>query len=326
MGRETGRVASVIIPTYNRKRMLLDTLDSLAQQTLPSSQFEVLIVDDGGTDGTNEILKRDFPFRLLYFWKPNQGDALARNFGAEECNGDILVSLDDDMILEEDYLRTIIEPLEVEDRLLVAGSWYLWTRDSNPLTAGERFQQIADERPSNQDLLFTEINTHSLAIRRDDFFRLGMMQDLGFPGSSMWTDVDLAYRAFLEGYRFLRVANAVIWHRDYVHRNLTNHKTRMYVTAYRSVRLFNKYPQLIDYLPMFDDKRPVQLRTDPFMMVIRKTVRKLTSRREILWILEKFFKILGEPANESPVQNALQRWIIGGYIYRGYRSGLSELH
>ena len=73
---------SVVIPTYNRKGMLRETLNSLAQQTYPTDRFEIIVVDDGSTDGTDQIAVGAFPFTLRYFWQTNQGDATARNLGS----------------------------------------------------------------------------------------------------------------------------------------------------------------------------------------------------------------------------------------------------
>ena len=58
---------SVIIPTYNRRDLLRETLNSLVQQTYPKNCFEVIVVDDGSTDGTEEIAAETFPFPLRYF-------------------------------------------------------------------------------------------------------------------------------------------------------------------------------------------------------------------------------------------------------------------
>ena len=91
---------SVVIPTYNRKDMLREALNSLAQQTYPTDRFEIIVVDDGSTDGTDQIAAVAFPFTLRYFWQTNQGDATARNLGARQSQADILVFLDDDILVE----------------------------------------------------------------------------------------------------------------------------------------------------------------------------------------------------------------------------------
>ena len=68
---------SVIIPTYNRKASILRTLESLGQQTLAADCFEVVVVDDGGSDGTDALAQLTYPFRILYVRQTNQGSAAA---------------------------------------------------------------------------------------------------------------------------------------------------------------------------------------------------------------------------------------------------------
>jgi glycosyltransferase involved in cell wall biosynthesis len=318
-------LVSVVIPTYNRVTMLRETLDSLSQQSFPFENFEVIIVDDGGADGTNEITNLWFPYRLRYFWQENQGDVVARNVGALASEAEILVSLDDDMILETDYLKYLVAAIQGNTKLIAAGTWYLWLNETNPLSDNTRLQRISSDSMQNHDLPFVEINTHSLAIRRKELIDLGLLQDLEFSGSRMWSDVDLAYRAYLEGYKFIRVGRAIIWHRDYVHKNLENHKDRMYTAAYRSVSLFNRYPELIHYLPMFEDKMIVDWRKDTPKLILRKVSRQLSSTASVVWCLEKALNFLKILSPESSILQVLRRWIVGGSIYRGYRKGIKEL-
>src|SRR2546421_12644556 len=84
---------SVIIPTYNRKILLREALKSLTRQTYPHDRIEVIVVDDGSTDGTAGIAAEAFSFSLRYFSESNQGDAAARNLGARQRQADILVFL-----------------------------------------------------------------------------------------------------------------------------------------------------------------------------------------------------------------------------------------
>jgi glycosyltransferase involved in cell wall biosynthesis len=94
---------SVIIPTYNRMELLRRTLDSLGRQDLGPDRFEVLVVDDGSSDETADLVKR-YPasFRLRYFHQPDEGFrvAAARNIGIAHAEGEVCVFIDSGLLLE----------------------------------------------------------------------------------------------------------------------------------------------------------------------------------------------------------------------------------
>jgi glycosyltransferase involved in cell wall biosynthesis len=84
---------SIIIPTFNRKTLLRRALQSVYQQSY--SSFEVIVVDDGSTDQTKEMIISDFPL-VRYFYKSNQGVSAARNLGLDHAKGEWLAFLDSD--------------------------------------------------------------------------------------------------------------------------------------------------------------------------------------------------------------------------------------
>lgn len=90
---------SVIIPTFNRRQRLGQVLEALQQQTLESSAFEVVVIDDGSTDGTAEWLRaQNFRFRLRPETQSNGGPAQARNKGVHTASGRLVVFIDDDVV------------------------------------------------------------------------------------------------------------------------------------------------------------------------------------------------------------------------------------
>jgi hypothetical protein len=89
--------------------------------------------------------------------------------------------------------------------------------------------------------------------------------------------------------------------------------------------MFHKHAGLVNYLPMFDDKTPVNLNEDPPRMVVRKLVRRVASTRPMLWILEQIIGLVAGVKSSSHLLVPLQRWLVGGYIFRGYRNGLRKL-
>jgi GT2 family glycosyltransferase len=101
-----GLRVSVVIPTYNRKEKLLACLESLAHQSVLSQEFEVVVVDDGSTDGTRETLaSRSYPFALRYYRQDNQGPGAARNVGIEKAAGELILFIGDDVIADERLLE-----------------------------------------------------------------------------------------------------------------------------------------------------------------------------------------------------------------------------
>lgn len=86
-------LVSVVIPNYNYTRYLKQTLDSVLAQTYPS--VEILVVDDGSTDGSQELL-RSYGERLRWYQHDRQGVSVARNRGATESAGDFIAFLDAD--------------------------------------------------------------------------------------------------------------------------------------------------------------------------------------------------------------------------------------
>ncbi len=89
---------SVIVATHNRRERLRVCLDSLARQTEPPEVFDVVVVVDGSTDGTEEMLAElDPPFRLSVVVQPQSGTSAARNAGAARAQGRVLLFIDDDV-------------------------------------------------------------------------------------------------------------------------------------------------------------------------------------------------------------------------------------
>ncbi|HUW18476.1 MAG TPA: glycosyltransferase family A protein [Sedimentisphaerales bacterium] len=118
---------SVIIPTYNRSRLLRGALASVLNQSI--ADFEVLVVDDGSDDDTASVIQRISDKRVRYFRKDNGGLSSARNFGLTNCTGEYVALLDDDDLFPPDYLKTMVEQLDQKPEYGMAYSLF---RDTYP--------------------------------------------------------------------------------------------------------------------------------------------------------------------------------------------------
>ena len=99
---------SVVIPTFNRKHSLVRCLESL------SRSVEVIVIDDGSSDGTDEAVKHiDHP-HLIYTKQPNGGPAIARNTGISLASGHYIAFIDDDCVPVEDWPWPLVDRIELE--------------------------------------------------------------------------------------------------------------------------------------------------------------------------------------------------------------------
>lgn len=93
---------SVVVPTYNRAKFIHNTISSILVQQ--DAGFEVIVVDDGGTDNTGEIVKSMDDPRVRYFYKENEERGAARNFGVQQARGNFITFLDSDDYVYPEHL------------------------------------------------------------------------------------------------------------------------------------------------------------------------------------------------------------------------------
>ena len=103
---------SVIIPCYNQSHFLHETIESVLKSDYPS--YEIIIVNDGSTDSTNQIGSRlaDQYSRITYISQNNAGPSVARNNGIKRAKGKYILPLDGDDLISPDYISSAVKTLE----------------------------------------------------------------------------------------------------------------------------------------------------------------------------------------------------------------------
>jgi len=116
-------ILSVIIPTHNRCSLLQAALNSLEMQTLPRSDFEVLVIDNGSTDNTKQVVEsaQQRLGNVRYFYEPTPGLHVGRHLGLKMAKSDILVYADDDIEAFPTWLEAIAESFYDPEVVLVGG-------------------------------------------------------------------------------------------------------------------------------------------------------------------------------------------------------------
>lgn len=201
---------SIIIPTFNRREILKQNLLSLAQQTF--RDFEVVVADDGSSDGTGKMLSElTLFFPIKHTWEPNAGRSAARNRGVRHASADFFLFIDDHVIADA---RLLEEHMAWHARF--AGTARQIVRGYAPLV-----QSSADvpEPPPYQDMqIFTFKNeqnpfvsffTGNVSMTRNAFEKAGgfdeNFKEYGFQ------DSEFGYRLVKAGFQIKVNPNALVW-------------------------------------------------------------------------------------------------------------------
>lgn len=202
---------SIIIPTYNRLPILEKCLKALEKQKFTDykiSNYEIIVVDDGSTDGTLEWLAKNnaqFP-HVRAFSQEHQGPAAARNLGIKEAKGDIIIFIDSDLVVTENFVTAHANALlEGEkkigsDRLFTYG-WVINTCN---------FENPTVEPYKITDFSAAYFATGNVAIARKWLEEVGLF-DTRFQLYG-WEDLELGVRLKKLGLKLIKCPEAVGYH------------------------------------------------------------------------------------------------------------------
>jgi len=238
---------SLIVPTYNRLPILRKCLAALEAQTLPKSEFEVLVIDDGSSDGTEEFLRQytsSLGFQRLR--QRNSGTGAARRHGVSHARGDYLLLMNDDTICDPDLLE---QHLKVQ-RKLGAQRWAVLGSFQYPTEARCRalthyfcvdpfmFPQVSMEDGCPYG--YSHFITCNLSVRRDAVEEVGSFSSV----YKLSEDTELGLRLYDKGFRVLYHPAAHAWHDHlpYPAQNLIR-RARVYGKDY--FHMFRQHPRVM---------------------------------------------------------------------------------
>jgi GT2 family glycosyltransferase len=196
---------SIVIPTFNGASRIGNCLDALMKQTA-GQNAEILVVDDGSTDNTVDVVKRYSGVRLIT--QANAGPAAARNRGAQEARGTIILFTDDDCVPMPDWLDAMLAPFDDAEVVGVRGVYR-----TRQVGLAARFVQIEYEDRYRRMARLPSIDfidTYSAAFRRDRFLEMTGF-DTSFPVACA-EDADLSYRMSARGWKMKFAPAAIVYH------------------------------------------------------------------------------------------------------------------
>ena len=209
---------SIIISTQDRRDSLNETLSSLACLSYPKDKYEVIVIDDGSSDDTREMIagmRHSLPYPLTYDRLiGKKGISAARNQGMRMAKGMILVFTDDDCLFEEEWLAKLVDPFRCSGVGAVGGLdqtpadasffskcvGFLFTSfiGTGGLRGGGRFR-VGKYYPKGCNM----------AVHRDAISKVGGFDEHLGPGE----EIELGYRIGRAGYQIKYVEMAYVWHK-----------------------------------------------------------------------------------------------------------------
>ncbi|MFC2153939.1 glycosyltransferase [Candidatus Altiarchaeota archaeon] len=201
----------VVIPAYNNQSTIGDTLKALEIQSFYS--FKTIVVDDGSTDETAEVVerfKKKSKISVKLIKQKNKGPATARNQGAEEAKSEIIVFLDADCKPRKNWLAEMIKPFDNEGVVGVQGTYETWNKHF--LIAryvGYEIDYRHEGMKKQEKIDF--VGSFSAAYKRKIF-----LDEKGFDTSfrtAASEDQELAARLYKKGYKLVFNPEAVVAHR-----------------------------------------------------------------------------------------------------------------
>ena len=226
----------MIVPAYNAGDTLDACLSALRSQTVASTAYEIIVVDDGSTDRTPQIARSH---GVCLIQQPNAGPAAARNRGAQQAQGEILLFTDADCAPAEDWVAQMVAPFADPS---IAGARGIYRTRQRSLVA--RFVQLEYESryarlQGGQEIDF--VDTYSAGYRRSLWAESGGFDET-FRTASV-EDQEFSFRLVRAGHRLVFVPEAVVYHQH--DRTLFEYWRRKFGIGYGKACILRRYPERV---------------------------------------------------------------------------------
>ena len=220
MDDNISKMVSIIVPVYNGKDVIDDCIRSIVAST-KSTDYEILIVDDDSKDGSADIIKKYISDRVtLLTNKINLGFTKTVMRGIDSSKGEIIALLNMDTIVDRDWLKELIRPLESGNRVGITGSKIFYMDSDNIQHAGGFLDRYGlsyhigrgelDIGQYNREKEVEYVCGASLACKRDVLRDVGGL-DTGY-GPLYYEEVDLANRFRRAGYKIMYIPSSRLRH------------------------------------------------------------------------------------------------------------------
>ena len=238
---------SVAIPTYNRKEKLRRLLNSLKESTF--KDFEVIVVDDASTDGTEVMIKNEFPYvKYIKHEKPTLV-AKSRNDAIEASEGDYIFFVDDDNVVERDTIEKLLNYIEKHEEIgTIAPVTCYYSSPDKVMYAGAVFSKFMRRtislysgfpcRSLEGKVIEVDVFANSYMFRKEAIKKAGLIPWRRIP----WNGEDgyLQYKIKKLGYKNVTLGSARVYHEVDIREGVKRYNEMRLYYAIRSKIVFHK--------------------------------------------------------------------------------------
>jgi GT2 family glycosyltransferase len=308
---------SIVIPTHNRPAKLRSTLEKLRAQSFSADEYEVVVVDDGSNPPViiDPELRSRPEVRILRL--EGEERSVARNKGAKEAKGELLIFVDDDIETAPDFVSSHWAAHQEFSDALAVGAIHL--PEESQKTPFGRFRQrlemdgIPRERGLVNDRNFCAAANAS--IKRDRFLQLG-----GFDTKiTSAEDQDFALRHSVQSGRIVFLPEARVIHQD----NALSIREYCKRNEWGSRLMLPFYQRYRDFPANLEREKingSTHWGSEPFSMSLRKTVKAMIAGKLSIGLMFFFVDILERILPNSGLLDKFYRVLLGAHIFRGYRA------
>ena len=247
---------SIIIPSYNSASTIGQAIKASLAQDYPENKMEIIVVDDGSTDNTRDVVKRYVDYKVTrsqshkvtYLWQEKKGPAAARNRGWRRAKGDVIFFTDADCIPARDCLAVMTEDIVKKNIGVTAGTYGIKNRQSIVATSIHEEIMFRHLRMPNY---INSFGTYNVLIKRSILNGLGGFNENYLSSSA--EDSDLSYRIIAKGYKIYFEKQSAVLH--FYRENLYGYLKNQFKRAFWAMELCKHHPiaLLNDYYTHWKD-------------------------------------------------------------------------
>jgi len=250
---QKNRKVTVVIPNYNGIKYMEECLKSLYAN---NTDFETIVIDNGSTDGSRELVENNYPQVRLMKFSENQGFCKAVNVGIEAAETPFILLLNNDTMSAPGFVENMVEAIEKSEKIFSVSSKMLsmsqpeYIDDCGDLYCGLGWAfslgkgKMASEYYNREANVFAACGGASI-YRKSVFNEIGLFDDNHF---AYLEDIDIGYRSKIYGYKNMFCPKAVVYHAGSGFSGSRYNEFKIRLSARNSIYLIYKNMPLLQIL------------------------------------------------------------------------------